>query len=253
LLKLKEFEAAGRQVIVCDVWQENHFIEIVTAAVLLGGPVLWVGSAGLAAHIPVPESENATDMAAPVVVIAGSVSNITRGQVSRLNARSDMAHIEADSGSLLRPETAPAEIQRCFDAAFVLVNSGKDVVITTGYRDETVSETKDAGTSFGFSSQRTAEAVAAAVGELCRQIATKIKLSGLVLTGGDIALSCCTSLSATGFKVLKEVAPGIPMGVLKGGVCDGLPVVTKAGAFGDEEALSKSVDCLKHETRGVAK
>jgi uncharacterized protein YgbK (DUF1537 family) len=251
--KLKELMAAGQQVIVCDVWREEQFNDIVKAAVLLNKPVLWVGSAGLAAHIPVPESDDSAAMAAPVVVVAGSISNVTRGQVSRLNKRSDMVHIEADTCALLRPESASAEIQRCFNNACSGVSAGKDVVITSGYSDETVAKTKDAGSSLGLSSQQTAESVAAAVGELCRQIATNLKLSGLVLTGGDIALSCCTALSATGFKVVKEVAPGIPVGVLKGGFCDGLPVVTKAGAFGDEEALCKSIDCLKHETKGVAK
>ncbi len=70
-------------------------------------------------------------------------------------------------------------------------------------------------------------------------------MSGLVLTGGDIARSCCSHLSATAIKLVAEVAPGIPLGLLKGGPCDGLRVITKAGAFGTEDALCKAVDFLK--------
>jgi uncharacterized protein YgbK (DUF1537 family) len=99
----------------------------------------------------------------------------------------------------------------------------------------------------GLSSQRTAEMISSGFGVLCREIATNVKLKGLVLTGGDIALSSCSLLSATGFNVVEEVAPGIPVGLLKGGLCDGLRVVTKAGAFGDEDALCKAVDCLKRD------
>ena len=97
----------------------------------------------------------------------------------------------------------------------------------------------------GLSSRQTSEAVAAALGSLCRRIALSVPLGGLVLTGGDIALSCCSLLSASGISVVREVAPGIPVGVLKGGQCSGLKVVTKAGAFGAEDALCKAVDSLK--------
>ena len=88
-------------------------------------------------------------------------------------------------------------------------------------------------------------AVAAALGGLCRKIALSVPLGGLVLTGGDIALSCCSLLSASGISVVREVAPGIPVGVLKGGQCPGMKVVTKAGAFGAEDALCRAVDSLK--------
>ncbi|MBI5603278.1 MAG: four-carbon acid sugar kinase family protein, partial [Deltaproteobacteria bacterium] len=84
-----------------------------------------------------------------------------------------------------------------------------------------------------------------ALGLLGQQMAMEVTLGGLVLTGGDIALSSCRLLSATGIKVIEEVAPGIPLGMLKGGLCDGLKVVTKAGAFGAEDALCQAVDYLK--------
>jgi D-threonate/D-erythronate kinase len=99
--------------------------------------------------------------------------------------------------------------------------------------------------SLNLSMQQTSEGIAAALGELCRKIATEAELSGLVLTGGDIAHSCCSLLSATGFKVIEEIAPGIPLGMLKGGPCDGLRVITKAGAFGAENALCSAADFLK--------
>jgi uncharacterized protein YgbK (DUF1537 family) len=125
------------------------------------------------------------------------------------------------------------------------VKAGKDVVIVSGSSDEIVAMTKDKGSSLSLSSQQTAEAIASALGEICRQIALNVTLSGLVLTGGDTAVSCCSRLSANGIVVVQEVAPGIPVGMLKGGPCDGLRVVTKAGAFGAEDALCKAVDCLK--------
>jgi uncharacterized protein YgbK (DUF1537 family) len=156
-----------------------------------------------------------------------------------------VATIEADSCAFLRPDTAQAEANRCFQAAVNAVHSGKDVVIVSGHSDEVVARTIEEGRLAGLSARQSSEAVAEALGALCRRIALNAKLAGLVLTGGDIAVSCCRQLSASGIAVLQEVAPGIPVGVLKGGECPGLGVVTKAGAFGSADALCKAVDFLK--------
>ncbi len=250
--------AAGEQVIVCDAWQDGHLSMHARAAMRLGKPVLWVGSAGLAECLPPalglvaappgkgPERDDPAGRSV-VVVLAGSVSDVTRGQVRMLARRPGVETIEADPCALLEPETAEAEIRRCSDAALLAAQAGRDVVITSGNGRETVEKTMEEAASIGLSSQQTAETIASAFGILCREIATKVNLKGLVLTGGDIALSGCSLLSATGINVVEEVAPGIPLGLLKGGLCDGLRVVTKAGAFGDEDALCRAVDCLKRD------
>jgi uncharacterized protein YgbK (DUF1537 family) len=162
-----------------------------------------------------------------------------------LRQRTDLAYIEASPSAFLKPATAQAETDRCYRAALDAIRTGKDVVIVSADSDEMVARTKEEGLSLGLSSRQTSEAVAAALGSLCRQIALSVSLGGLVLTGGDIALSCCSLLSASGISVVREVAPGIPVGVLKGGQCSGMKVVTKAGAFGAEDALCKAVDSLK--------
>jgi uncharacterized protein YgbK (DUF1537 family) len=243
---MRKLDAAGRKVLVCDAWQEEHLKMIALAAVRLERPILWVGSAGLAEYVPLALGLGAASAdKKPVLVIAGSVSNVTRGQVAMLRQRTDLAYIEAAPCAFLKPATAQAETDRCYHAALDAIRTGKDVVIVSADSDEMVARTKEEGLSLGLSSRQTSEAVAAALGSLCRQIALSVSLGGLVLTGGDIALSCCSLLSASGISIVREVAPGIPLGVLKGGQCPGLKVVTKAGAFGAEDALCKAVDSLK--------
>jgi len=246
LAAMRRLSAAGQKILVCDAWLEEHLKMIAMAAVRLEKSVLWVGSAGLAEYVPLALGLGAASAdKKPVVVIAGSVSNVTRGQVAMLRQRPDVVFIEAAPGAFLKPGAAQAETDRCCRAAVDAIRTGKDVVIVSGYSNEMVARTQEEGLSLGLSSRQTSEAVAAALGNLCRQIALNAPVSGLVLTGGDIALSCCSLLSADGISVLREVAPGIPVGVLKGGQSSGLKVVTKAGAFGAEDALCKAVDCLK--------
>ena len=260
LAAMERMIAAGKRVIVCDAWQEDHLRMAAAAAAHLGRSVLWVGSAGLAEHLPAllglataaPETNPRKcnpAAAKPVVVLAGSVSNVTRGQVQMLKQQADMVCVEADPCELMQPETATREISRCLTVALNAVKSGKDVVITTGCSGGTVDRVGKKALSLNLSMQRTAEGIAAGLGELCRRIATGATLGGLVLTGGDTARSCCEHLSATGLTIVEEVAPGIPLGVLKGGPCDGMWVVTKAGAFGSEDALCRAVDFLKEGKR----
>ncbi len=64
----------------------------------------------------------------------------------------------------------------------------------------------------------------------------------LVLSGGDTAALVCRTLGAHGIVVEDEILPGIPHGILAGGVYDGLAVATKAGGFGEPRALIQVAD-----------
>jgi uncharacterized protein YgbK (DUF1537 family) len=71
------------------------------------------------------------------------------------------------------------------------------------------------------------------------------KVSGLVLTGGETAAAVCERLSCSDIDLGGEVQPGMGWGRLADGLYAGLPVVTKAGGFGDESALVEAVHFLR--------
>jgi uncharacterized protein YgbK (DUF1537 family) len=48
-------------------------------------------------------------------------------------------------------------------------------------------------------------------------------------------------------EVCSEVAPGIPFCRLSSGIYAGLKVVTKAGAFGDEQAINTAVAAIQNK------
>jgi uncharacterized protein YgbK (DUF1537 family) len=64
-----------------------------------------------------------------------------------------------------------------------------------------------------------------------------LSVAGMLFTGGDTAMLVCNCLGAYAIRLVAEIAPGIPWGNLCGGSFDGLPVATKAGGFGDRDAL----------------
>lgn len=75
-------------------------------------------------------------------------------------------------------------------------------------------------------------------------------LAGLVLTGGDAAIAVGRALGATAMHLRGEIEGGVPWGQLIGGGWDGLPVVTKAGGFGNEQTLLSAVEFLGAANRG---
>ena len=75
-------------------------------------------------------------------------------------------------------------------------------------------------------------------------------LAGLVLTGGDAAIAVGRRLGATALRLRGDVERGVPWGYLVGGEWEGLPVVTKAGGFGNEHTLLLAVEFLGAADKG---
>ena len=70
-------------------------------------------------------------------------------------------------------------------------------------------------------------------------------------TGGETAAALLSRLGVNGIRLVDEIEPGIPLGLTLGEVS--VPVVTKAGAFGDEECLNASSRRLPlHQQKGFA-
>ncbi len=85
--------------------------------------------------------------------------------------------------------------------------------------------------------QRITGAMAGAALEALRESRVGAGDLALVLTGGDTALGVLQLLDYEGIELEGELLAGIVRGSLQGGPWDGLTVVTKAGAFGKEDAL----------------
>jgi uncharacterized protein YgbK (DUF1537 family) len=60
----------------------------------------------------------------------------------------------------------------------------------------------------------------------------------VILTGGDTAKFVLRALYALSIRLCGELAPGMPWGVVHGGLADGCLVVTKSGGFGTPDALT---------------
>ena len=247
--RITEQLSAGKKLISFDATTETHLRSIAKAIADSSQPGLWVGSAGLAEMIPAvmgwPKQERfspATDANGPVLIVAGSVSKVTHRQMEVILSKGQVRLVSLQAAALIDDEDG--EIRRCSQAAAQGLAEGLDVLLASAMTADAVVLARAAGLSKGLDNLKVSEIIADALGQVVRELVS-LKPAGLFLTGGDTAIAVCRALDVNAIEILAEVSAGIPLGRLSGGISPGLPVVTKAGAFGGETAIVDAVKVLK--------
>ncbi|TWH47127.1 four-carbon acid sugar kinase family protein [Sporomusa sp. KB1] len=240
---IRELIASGCKIISCDGWLDEHFMLAARAVGTVSPNVLWSGSAGLAEFLPELFGwNNKIKPTHPVVVIAGSVSAVTRAQVTQLlNAGFEWLEVEVADYLPWHPH----EKTPCLARAINHLAQGKNLVITSGYQPDAIDRAMTVGANLGMSSIEVSNTIAEILGWIGSVVLARQEVAGVILTGGDTAASVCRELGVTGIRVLEEVAPAIPLGKMKTAAGKILRVVTKAGAFGEPDALLKAAHKLQ--------
>ncbi len=84
-------------------------------------------------------------------------------------------------------------------------------------------------------------AIADALGRLLAPAARHA--DGLMATGGETAAALLAHCGIDGLRLIDETEPGVSLGVTLGAFT--MPIVTKAGAFGDEGTLLRALHRLR--------
>jgi len=247
---LKEMKNNGIELVVVDIQGEEDLNRLTKYLLSSTFDILWVGSAGLAEHLSSnigykngKEEVIITKKDEPVILVAGSMSKITKEQVNYLRGKDGFSFIELNPILLFERTSRAKEIERCKLILLNEIQKGKDIVLTVGTELEQIEAARANGEKIGLDRIGVSNYIANSLGEIILEVIDRIKISGFVLTGGDTAKAVCQHIHVHGMKLMKEVETGIPMGVLIGEY--ELPTITKAGAFGSKETLLKSVRLLK--------
>jgi len=73
--------------------------------------------------------------------------------------------------------------------------------------------------------------------DLAMALVARRRPDGIFLSGGDTARAVLGAAGVAAVRLRGEALPGAPWGVAAGGTLDGVTVVTRAGAFGEDEDL----------------
>jgi uncharacterized protein YgbK (DUF1537 family) len=240
--------------VIFDAVENVHLATIADGAALLDTDVLYVGSGGLAKHISLPESSSKSEvpprMTGDVLGIVGSINEQTLLQLSEIP---DERIIKIDPiKALIDPETTALETNDR------LVNKMKRdgwVILTAAVDEDDISRTIEATNTLNTDSQLESslnttvvdpgERIAQALALTTEKTMSKATVSGLFLTGGDIARTTLDILNASNLCLTESsIAEGIPEGWIVDGPATETRVVTKAGGFGSAKAIIKCIDHL---------
>jgi uncharacterized protein YgbK (DUF1537 family) len=232
LARMRDAARRGIAAVICDSATGDD-LAIIGAASLRLEEAVWVGSAGLAAALAAETDSRASRSQlpasdGPVLVVVGSPAERARrqarnladsGMVVPVTALPDKLHAGGQAAPWTAARTAIAE-------AF---GRGRDVLLEIGPQ--------------AFEPRRSA-ALATAMAELVAEVAPAV--GAFVITGGQTARTLLSRLDVHAIRLIDEVEPGVPLGVTSGRLC--VPVITKAGAFGDDDTLHRCLARLKSST-----
>ena len=225
---------SGR-IVVVDATSDDDLRRLAEALALLGSKAFAVGSAGLARHL----ASTWRSPAAPAVVLVTSLQDAARRQATAV-----------ENAGAFRFEPAPTDLVD--DRAWARLSA--KILDQLDETNATVLLTAPVDRSRGLPAalipQRFAELTARIIAHRAhRTHATHRpsgRISGIVVTGGDGARALVDALDASAINLRDEVVTGVPIGTLVGGPADGLAVVTKAGGFGDDNALVQAVEIVRY-------
>jgi D-threonate/D-erythronate kinase len=255
---LVQHSASGVEAVVCDADIEDDLLAVAKAAARLNPLPIFAGSAGLARHLPPvfglvrkgasaswgktvhpvgtqrrrwngpidadPSlSETSTRTGGPLLFVVGSMSEVARVQLDRL-AHEPGVSIVTVPPSALRAGPEEGAWQAAARQAGEALDAQRDVAIAIGFTGEI---NLDEGA-----------VLSKALGRLVLPLMPR--LAGLFCTGGETARAVLDAAGILGIRLAGEVEPGVPLGTGEGRGGGGyarIPIITKAGAFGDPETL----------------
>ncbi|ASN04405.1 four-carbon acid sugar kinase family protein [Virgibacillus necropolis] len=248
--KINNFRENDINYIVCDAETQEDLQKAAQKMAAVSDNVVWAGSAGLAEVLPeVLEISQKTDKrsfskSSRVMTVCGSLSQVTQNQVKYVTRQPKVTAVELGTLKVFEDDWKTLR-QDVIKAILEGLEKGNDIVLYVPSNQDVREQVKQSGKSLGLTVNQIGERISTAIGEIVATVTeTNTDLTGLVLTGGDTAKDTSRHLGGIGFRLIKQVEAGIPLGTLIGADREYI-VVTKAGAFGKEESIYNAMQELK--------
>ncbi|HSO18201.1 MAG TPA: four-carbon acid sugar kinase family protein, partial [Desulfosarcina sp.] len=237
LKQVRKLLDRGCRHITFDARQTAHLDAIAGLVDKAFTDVLLVGSAGLAgslARLMTPRSSSADRPQRPRIrqwlFVCGSASQVLAEQAATLVRSTGWPHLAlgpSDLSAVDRPRSWKPLLAGQAGAP------GAAGLVLSIEPDPGIETTQDH------------HRVVRGLAEAAVHLLPKLAPEGVFLSGGDTAEAFWRTIEARSLIIREELLPGLVLGEFNGGPHHGLPVVTKAGAFGQADALTQLIRCLE--------
>lgn len=227
------------RVAVVDAVEDRHLRCIAEAVAMCAERLLPCGSGGLGAQIPpafgysVRERPLPPAPTGPALLAVGSRNDVSVRQLQRVLdtkhpplVRVEPGEFKSRAGRGHRANQLAAHIVQLFAEHRVVVLSS----------------------SLSDYAPQLRHTMAPVLGAIVTRILATAPLAGLFLSGGDVARAVCGEDGIQALQILGDLQPGVIVGEAIGARYAGLRVITKAGGFGNEDAMLQAIE---HFTQGA--
>jgi len=229
---IRRTAGSGLDAVVCDAATSDDLDIVARATLPLAGQVFWTGSAGLAQALARAATQEAAAVTTRVAVtggilfVVGSIAEASRTAAALLATDGTLLAMAITPATLRAGPVAPAW-QAAARRIVGTLAAGGDVLVEIA-ADPAADLSQGAG--------------------LARRLAALLQpaapyIGAIFATGGETALALLDAFGVSGIRLLDEIEPGVPIGRTRGALT--VPIVTKAGAFGDAGTLSRCLSTLR--------
>lgn len=234
--QLAQVLAGKSGLVVADVEHKADLAQLMAAAATLPERPLLAGASGLSDALGAWLGRRP---ARPVLAVVGSMSAVAQQQIARLASQRAICLIDIDIHQLF---AAPAWPQAAIwqQAIQQALRDGAHCVVRTQQHSAQRHHIAALCQQHQLSRQQLGERICAFLAGLTRAVCTASPPAALYLSGGDVAIAVARALGASGFRIQGQIAGCVPYGVLLNTELH-LPVMTKAGGFGDDNTLVEAI------------
>lgn len=209
---------------------------------MLASPILMCGSAGIAKNYDTYKLLNYKSSLLPhnYLIVSGSKNFVTENQINWLLRYRKTSDLNFNVEDILHnKEKALTTLQVYIDT---LKSKSEDTVLVhieqgnlEDKLDYTLSkEQKDIG-----------QIIVSFLGYVTKNLFDSFNFDTLIIIGGDTARELMNQLDVEGISLEEELLPGIPIGKVVGGNLNGKLIVTKSGAFGENQEIMMIIDKIE--------
>jgi uncharacterized protein YgbK (DUF1537 family) len=244
----------GNKILVVDAMNTHQLRELLHSSFELNESVLYAGSAGLANALAdmysgkYSRTRTSVPTQQSTLIVSGSMRSIARRQIEYLKIQVNPYDMPLDVELLVGNKEA--YLQQLLSSVMQTIQGGQHHLVI--YPDPLYSETSMTEkilSRYELNFRELGLAIRNFLGELVMRILDKTSTRNLILTGGDTAIGVCEKLGIHQLTIVEELLPGIPLSVGHNTHGD-VNIVTKAGGFGEEDALYVLFEKLVHQ-RGL--
>jgi len=241
--RLEAVLAERHGVVVVDAETQADLTRLIAAASRLRETPLLVGAAGLSDALGAALSLRSPR---PVLAVVGSMSGSAQQQIATLLNQRAAEIVDVDIRQLFQQSAWP-DRERWIEQAADALRAGRHTVIRTCQHASQRHAIDHLCQQHRMTRQQLGEAICQLLGEMTLSLCQTALPYALYLSGGDVAIAAARALGASGFKIQGLVAGCVPHGVLLNSEFT-LPVMTKAGGFGDENTLAAAIDFIEEKS-----